>query len=751
MHRREFLLSTSAAALAAEAPLKVRQVDIYHHSHTDVGFTDLPSVCRDMQVRFLDAALDACLARKSFRWTCEATLTVDDWWRQAGAGRRKELLKVVEAGRMDVMALAFNQAPYMNAAQWDQMLNWLPGDLTRRLNSRAAMQNDVNGFPRAGAVRLLDRNIRHLLMGINSDSGGPPFRRPSAFWWKMPDGRRLFVWLGEHYGTAYGWFEPAGWIRQQPRGATTEFRPPRAGEIHRIDEGSLRAAHQHFLGRLRKLEAEGYDYDRLVLAYTNQWRYDNDPPFPPLAEFVEAWNKLGLEPRLRFTTATEAVFDMERAVGSRVAEYEGEWTDWWANGNQSGPREVAASRAAKRSLAAALSVVWGPLPATAKPAVETILKDLCLFDEHTWGANISISRPDDLQTIGQYTEKSALAYRPMGHAEWLLGRRARTLFDPMPEGLYVANTSKAPYTGWVEFDGRALREEVASLEDRRSGKRMALVKMPANRVRFWMEGLVPESFVALRLSPEKVDDPAETSRLIIERDQSGWPVSVEGLFKGEMGDFLAVSAAKRSSVRATGLRRTSASYGAAKAEETAHTLVYSQPFEYPRLKNAERRLELWQREPRARLTVRFNRLSLNAPEVFYLAFGFPTAGVLPEFSNGGVPFTPFTGQLPGSCRDYFAIDGWACYRKNWLWVTRDAPLVSVDAPHRLLAVVFDNFWHTNFVADSHGEMIFQFDLAWRPQIEQPAELAQALVGEPVVLLNPAARESPELEKNLFRP
>jgi hypothetical protein len=204
-------------------------------------------------------------------------------------------------------------------------------------------------------------------------------------------------------------------------------------------------------------------------------------------------------------------------------------------------------------------------------------------------------------------------------------------------------------------------------------------------------------------------------------------------------------------VRATGLRRTSASYGAAKAEETAHTLVYSQPFEYPRLKNAERRLELWQREPRARLTVRFNRLSLNAPEVFYLAFGFPTAGVLPEFSNGGVPFTPFTGQLPGSCRDYFAIDGWACYRKNWLWVTRDAPLVSVDAPHRLLAVVFDNFWHTNFVADSHGEMIFQFDLAWRPQIEQPAELAQALVGEPVVLLNPAARESPELEKNLFRP
>jgi hypothetical protein len=760
--RREFLSSAAGAALAAEAPLKVRQVDIYHHSHTDVGFTDLPSVCRDMQVRFLDAALDACLARPGFRWTCEVTLTVDDWWRAAPEARRKALLGAVEAGRMDVMALAANQAPYLNAAQWDQMLDWLPAGLFARLHPRAAMQNDVNGFPRAGAMRLLDRNIRRLLMGINSDSGGPPFRRPSAFWWKMPDGRRMFVWLGEHYGTAYAWFEPKNWIRQQPRGASVEFRPPRAGDFHLTDEASLRAAHAHFLGRLRKLEAEGYDYDRLILAYTNQWRYDNDPPFPPLADFIGAWNKLGLEPRLRFTTATEAVFDIERAVGPRVPEYEGEWTDWWANGNQSGPREVSASRFAKRHLSAALSPVWGPLPATARPVVETILKDLCLFDEHTWGANISISKPDDLQTIGQYTEKSALAYRPMGHAEWLLGRRARTKFDPMPEGLYVANTAPASYSGWVEFDGRALRQECNSVEDPKTGAKMALEKLPANRVRFWIEDLAPASFAALRLSKEKADDPPESFKGVIERAPTGWPVSVDSLFQGELGDFLAVDAPRREGIRKTALRRTAATYGAAKVEENAHTLVYTQPFEHPRLQNAERRLELWKREPRARLRVRFNRLTSTAPEVFYLAFGFPAAG-LPEFSNGGVPFTPFSDQLPGSCRDYFAIDGWACYRAQRLFVTRDAPLVSVggprtlerrtappEDPHRILTVVFDNFWHTNFVADSHGEMEFQFDLAWREKVGRPGDLAAALVAEPVVLLNPAGRESPELEKNLFR-
>jgi alpha-mannosidase len=71
----------------------------------------------------------------------------------------------------------------------------------------------VNGFPRAGAKALLDRGIHRLFTGINEDSGGPPFRRPSAFWWKQPDGRRLFVWLNQGYGSGFDFFERAEWRR----------------------------------------------------------------------------------------------------------------------------------------------------------------------------------------------------------------------------------------------------------------------------------------------------------------------------------------------------------------------------------------------------------------------------------------------------------------------------------------------------------------------------------------------------------
>ncbi|NLX54375.1 MAG: hypothetical protein GXY58_04615 [Planctomycetaceae bacterium] len=44
----------------------------------------------------------------------------------------------------------------------------------------------------------------------------------------------------------------------------------------------------------------------------------------------------------------------QEKIGDQVPEWTGEWTDWWANGIASGPREVAASRRAKRLTAAAL-------------------------------------------------------------------------------------------------------------------------------------------------------------------------------------------------------------------------------------------------------------------------------------------------------------------------------------------------------------------------------------------------------------
>jgi len=68
---------------------------------------------------------------------------------------------------------------------------------------------------------------------------------------------------------------------------------------------------------------QGYPYDFLTLSITNQWRIDNDPPFPALAEFVSAWNDLDLRPRLNLTTTAETMARIEDLVGDRLPEFSG--------------------------------------------------------------------------------------------------------------------------------------------------------------------------------------------------------------------------------------------------------------------------------------------------------------------------------------------------------------------------------------------------------------------------------------------
>jgi hypothetical protein len=317
---------------------------------------------------------------------------------------------------------------------------------------------------------------------------------------------------------------------------------------------------------------------------------------------------------------------------------------------------------------------------------------------------------------------------------------------------------------------------------------------PNRHARFWVERLDATAIKRYQLSKEEAQDtPPSADKPTVNVNENGWPVSAmwagmkKPLFTSGIGDFVSVKvnafaprwalsdiwntgdAAKREELRQEKLEEVPAkSGGPATVEETIHTIRYTQPLEHPRLGWATRQIEIWKREPRARLTFRLNRLSSFAPEIFYIATPLPCDGTLPRLSSGGQPFTPFTDQLPGSCRDYFAIDGWADYAMpdgRWLWVSRDTPLVTFESPQplarldrppprtgRLLAMIYNNFWYTNFLGDEPGVMEFQFDLIWRADASGgPADLAEALTSEPVVVINPALPEQPSFLKHLYQP
>ena len=311
---------------------------------------------------------------------------------------------------------------------------------------------------------------------------------------------------------------------------------------------------------------------------------------------------------------------------------------------------------------------------------------------------------------------------------------------------------------------------------------------PNRHARFWVERLDGGTIQRLELSKDAAEDqpPQPEAAPKVETDEHGWPVGAtwpgmtKPLFTAGWGELVAVKvkafaprwalrdiwtcddATQREQMRRDMLESTTSQPGGPTSiEETPHTIRYTQALEHPRLAWATRRLEIWKREARARLVFRLNRISSFDPEILYIATPLPCDGVLPRMSSGGQPFMPFTDQLTGTCRDYFGIDGWADYAApegHWLWVSRDAPLVSLDGPHplarlaappprtgRLLAMVYNNFWYTNFVADSPGVMEFQFDLVWRERIAGDAEaeaVAEALVTDPVMVINPGPAGAP---------
>ena len=130
-------------------------------------------------------------------WTSPSTRSWPPWTsrrRKSSAGRPKPPWRSTIGGRRPRPSAAgtfskrcdranwrsrpcrLNQTATLNRQQWQTMLHWLPEDLWQAVQPKAALQNDVNGFPRAGAMALLDRGLHYFFIGINPEFGGPPLQ-----------------------------------------------------------------------------------------------------------------------------------------------------------------------------------------------------------------------------------------------------------------------------------------------------------------------------------------------------------------------------------------------------------------------------------------------------------------------------------------------------------------------------------------------------------------------------------------------
>lgn len=766
--------------LEAEGPVKY--IDLVHCSHTDYGFTDHPMIAEELQRRFLDIAVDASIATlekpadEQFRWSAEALDVVKSWWEQASPERRNELIKCINSGQIAINALPFHIHPFINERQWKLMTNWVTPELWQQFRPEVGMQHDVNGFPRSAAIGLLDRGVRFLWTGINDHFGAAPFKPPYAFWWKMPDDRKILVWLGYPYWEGYLFFADKQWRSSQREANNTQFWSPRPGDMLNTDEASVRKAHEICTRRIEKMISEGYPYDFITVSITNQWRIDNDGPFIPLVDFVKKWNELGLKPKLNLRTVDVAMKRIESRIGDKIDVRTGEWLDWWSFGVISNPRELAASRKANNLVEAARSPVFGPEQEWMAPEVDQIDRWLCRYYEHTFGSNVTLSDPYSLFNLGQLNEKASFAYRPYEKAKWLLARRMQAGFSGKEEGLYVINSSGAPYSGWIDLDPVGFRKEkFISIENASSGDKQQLL-FDKDGAHFWVENMPGESYTRFLLSYDSIG-PARTSELpLITTDKSGWPTGVtwdgmaDPLFTDGFGDFVSLQSeiprwnwsriwhyddkARAERVSEDTKLITAVPEEKARIVETPFTIKYVQKIRHERLTQAERIIEIWKNEPRAKYYISFDRTSSLLDEIFYVHFPVPATGKMPVTSNGGHEFVPYDDQIPGTSMDFFSIDGWISYPSlagTRVWSSGESAMVAFGghqfcakrttapvAMNDLYAMIYNNVWEVNFTADCPGKMSFSFDLFWKKEISnnEIKKVVQTHFLPPLVIRNP---------------
>jgi hypothetical protein len=694
-----------------------------------------------------------------FAWTCETLLPVWDWWQQASSSRRDCFLQAVDVGLIDVMGLPFNTTAFLSAGEWDHMMKWIPRDLWDRFRISCAMQNDINGLHTGGMMKMMNSGVHNLWVGPNSWKGRPPLPVPSLFWWKMPDGRRLFVWLNPAYCNGYYLFNPNWREGPVPDSNDLRYRAPREGDFFKADEESIRAAHTLCSQKIAIIEGSAsgeaemnrggftknkvggaYPYENLCVSLTNQWRMDNDPPFYPVRAFVEKWNTLGLEPKLRLVTATQALDFIRNEAGGLAEQYAGEWPDWWANGTPSMPVELSASRKAKRLLENARSPVFGVGTGNEDRELETAAwYNLCMFDEHTYGSWASIAYPYSVKVRAARIEKDLFAYRGLDNAEELLAVKAARLCDTGEKGIFAINPDTRPYRGWIELPVNCLRGEYAAIKNSATGEEIPLLfaegrkelvrpespdmlgdenisqtfadKLPRQTVKAWLEKLPPCSVT--RFIPLAGDCPVAAHTAVpppeIRLDDSGWPVYLRftgepsPLLDGRLGDFFSVTAEglaprwifndifdhedpqTRQRMAAEQLREIKGSYTeAARRSEDEHEIFFIQNFSHPSLVWGKRILRIHKTEKRVAVTLRINRRSTMNPEIYYGLFSPAGTAAVPVVSNAGQAFHPGVEQIPGGCMDYYVIDEWIRYQKaadGWLLVSRDAPVVSFGKPY----------------------------------------------------------------------
>ena len=730
-------------------PQRKWTVYLFHHSHSDIGYTDLQTRIEERHVAYLDSVIKYCHETDNypddakFRWNVEVTWSLFNYMEQRPESNLKELMELAKAGRVEVgawflnMSDGFSHETLIRNVYFSKYLSKKYG-----IQILSAMNDDVNGFSWATPQILSSAGVKYFNTGVNETRSFAPLDRPCAFWWESPDGSKILHWNGEHY--LFGNYDM---------------------QLHESQEKSL----PKLTAYLAKLQNKpDYPYD-ITAMNVSGWVTDNCPPGRDLSNKVRDWNEKWAYPKLRLSLMKDFFTDLESRYGKTIPTYKLAWPDYWTDGVASTSYETGLNRITHNELMNAektCSVVSAIDKTFIYPSAE-IRKAYnlsMLYDEHTWGAYNSITEPYSELAKSQWAIKSSYAYIPSEQARTsvkdALSCLAKNIAGKGDFSFAVFNPLSWDRTDIVKISIPSQiveKKKAFRLIDQRTGAETPYSKPDSTCITFEAASIPSIGYAIYTLDTvsDTAKKKAETGvqsnsienrfyKVVLDTKTGG----IKSIYDKELGTELVdqasgysldqliyehpdsgIAAVDNMKKRATFKRYSpdTAVITAGSAGPGSATIISrSKAFRFPSI---EQKITLYDTIKRIDIANNLDKEETLDPEALYFAFPFNVDKGAFRFEIADATMAPETEQLPKTSRDWQATQNWVEISNpsySVVWSSIEAPMVQfcdintgkwqMKLPlinSTFFSYAMNNYWFTNFKASQGGKITFRYSITSR--------------------------------------
>jgi alpha-mannosidase len=758
-------------------PVRKMTIYILPHSHNDIGYTEIQTNVEKKQLNNLLTGIDYARRTKDypegarFVWNLEGLYAADLFLHRMDPQQKKDFFEAVKSGGVALNGMYLNTLTGLCRPEELLQLFSYSTELGRQcqVTVDAAMISDVPGYTWGTVAAMAQAGIKYFSVAPNFfDRIGDILQQwqDKPFYWVSPSGKeKVLVWI-PYMGYALSSTLPGlskDFVASYMEQMKSKGFPYDIAYIRWSGHGD-NAVPDLTISDFVKDWSGRYEWPKFVISSTStafhafEQRYGDQLPREQ-GDWTGYWED----------GAGSSAYETaeNRASSSRLSQAEVLWAmkaprGGMPGGGGSGGGEAAGAADTRRGS------FWGWGASMPVDSFRAAWQHILLYSEHTWGADMSVTTPLSQKTTEQWAVKKSYATRADSLSRRLVagalehgdGVGARAGVGAVPHAIDVYNTNSWPKTGLVLVPAR-LSGEGDKVKDE-AGHVVATQRLSTGELAFVAKAVPPFAAKRYFIAGGKaaggetvhVDTHSLDNGLLrVVLDEKTGAISglrssgidndfVDSAAGDRLNDYLFLNGSDLADLQRNGPVRITVKEqgpvlatllvesGAPGCNKLIREVRLVAGFDWVELTN------ILDKKPALLNPHQGDWAWANTGGKESLNIGFPF-----HVRDGAVKLDipmavmrPELDQIPGSCKNWLEVGGWADVSNaafGVTWVTLDAPLVEVggitatllggqthpevwrkkiEPTQKLYSWALNNHWETNYRASQEGIITLRYAL-----------------------------------------